>query len=273
MSSRTIPAGLLAEMQSATPRLAWGILIERPVDAGQLALTGADIDAASLPSGYSPVRGTSFAAPIVEVVGDVLHEGGAVDVVGQLREDDLLLAVLHLLGVGDAADADDASAGAEVLLDALLAVDDAAGREVRAGDVLAETADRRLGVVDQVRERAADLPQFGVRQPSGPVDDALGVADDFGALGGDEGLVIIFTDGGEPLPEQVRRQSSSERGNMLSGYGVKNSGGGEVAGGETLTDVAASVDAYTTSVKFAAGTINSASARARCPSLRCLRMK
>jgi subtilisin family serine protease len=29
------------------------------------AAPGADIDAASLPSGYSPVRGTSFAAPIV----------------------------------------------------------------------------------------------------------------------------------------------------------------------------------------------------------------
>jgi uncharacterized phage protein (TIGR02218 family) len=41
--SRVIPAGLLAEMQSASPRLANGILIERP-DGTQLALTSADSD-------------------------------------------------------------------------------------------------------------------------------------------------------------------------------------------------------------------------------------
>ena len=45
-------------------------------------------------------------------LGDVLHQGGAVDVIGQLREDDLLLAVLHLLRVSDTADADDTTAGA-----------------------------------------------------------------------------------------------------------------------------------------------------------------
>jgi uncharacterized phage protein (TIGR02218 family) len=41
---RVIPGPLLAEMQSAAPRLAFGILIER-VDGTQYALTGADIDA------------------------------------------------------------------------------------------------------------------------------------------------------------------------------------------------------------------------------------
>jgi uncharacterized phage protein (TIGR02218 family) len=45
VSSRVIPALLLAEMQSATPRLAFGILIER-VYGTQYALTGADTDAA-----------------------------------------------------------------------------------------------------------------------------------------------------------------------------------------------------------------------------------
>lgn len=43
--SRTIPALLLAEMQSSTPRLANGILIQRP-DGAQLALTSGDRDQA-----------------------------------------------------------------------------------------------------------------------------------------------------------------------------------------------------------------------------------
>lgn len=43
MSSRSIPALLLAEMQSPVPRLANGILIRRP-DGAQLALTSADTD-------------------------------------------------------------------------------------------------------------------------------------------------------------------------------------------------------------------------------------
>ena len=67
-------------------------------------------------------------------LGDVLHQGGAVDVIGQLREDDLFFAVLHLLRVGDAADADDTTTGTQVLFDAFLAVDDAASREVRTDD-------------------------------------------------------------------------------------------------------------------------------------------
>ena len=91
-------------------------------------------------------------------VGDVLHQGGAVDVVGQLREDDLLLAVLHLLGVGHAADADDAAAGAEVLLDAFLAVDDAAGREVGTDDDLLEVLDGGAGLVD---DEAGGLDELG----------------------------------------------------------------------------------------------------------------
>jgi hypothetical protein len=51
--------------------------------------------------------------------GDLQDEGGPVDVVGDLGDDDLLAPVLHLLGVGAAADADDALAGAQVAVDAL----------------------------------------------------------------------------------------------------------------------------------------------------------
>ena len=89
----------------------------------------------------------------------MLHQGGAVDVIGQLREDDLLLAVLHLFRVGDAADADDASAGAQVLLDAILAIDDAASREVRTDDDLLEVFDGGAGLVDDEASRLDELVQ------------------------------------------------------------------------------------------------------------------
>ena len=79
--------------------------------------------------------------------GDAGHEGGAVHVVGDLGDDDLLHAALELLGVGLAADADDALAGPEVAQDALAAGDDAAGGEIRPLDDLAELVhgDARVG--------------------------------------------------------------------------------------------------------------------------------
>ena len=90
---------------------------------------------------------------------DVLHQGGTVDVIGQLREDDLLLAVLHLLRVGYAADTDNTTAGAQVLLDAILTVDDAAGRDVRTDDDLLQVFDGGAGLVDDEAGRLDELVQ------------------------------------------------------------------------------------------------------------------
>ena len=81
-------------------------------------------------------------------LGDAEHERGAVHVVGDLGDDDLLAAALELLGVGLAAGADDAAAGGEVGLDAGAAVDEAAGGEVRAGNVGDELVDADGGAVD-----------------------------------------------------------------------------------------------------------------------------
>ena len=92
-------------------------------------------------------------------LGDVLYQGGAVDVIGQLREDDLLFAVLHLLRVGHAADADNTTAGAQVLLDAILAIDDAAGREVWTDDDLLQVFDGGAGLVDDEAGRLDELVQ------------------------------------------------------------------------------------------------------------------
>ena len=54
-------------------------------------------------------------------LGDARDEVRPVHVVGDLRDHDLLHPALHLLGVGLAADADDALAGLQVAQDALAA--------------------------------------------------------------------------------------------------------------------------------------------------------
>ena len=152
-------------------------------------------------------------------VGDMLHQGGAVDVVGQLREDDLLLAVLHLLRVGDAADADDAAAGAEILLDAFLAVDDAAGREVRTDDDLLEVLDGGAGLVDDeaggldelVQVMRRDVGRHADRDAGRTVHQQVGQgAREDGRLGG-RLLVVrgevdrVLVDVGEELGGDLRK--------------------------------------------------------------------
>ena len=107
-------------------------------------------------------------------LGDVLHQGRAIDVVGQLREDDLLLAVLHLLRVGDAADADDATAGTQVLLDAILTIDDAASREVRTDDNLLQVFDGGARLVDDETGRLDELVQVMGRDVSRHADRDAG---------------------------------------------------------------------------------------------------
>ena len=75
-------------------------------------------------------------------LGDAGDQRGAVHVVRDLGDDDLLHAALQFLGVGLAAGADDALAGLQIAEDALAAGDDAAGREIGALDDAAELVDR-----------------------------------------------------------------------------------------------------------------------------------
>ncbi len=69
--------------------------------------------------------------------------------VRQLGDDDRLLAVRERLGVGAGAHADPAAAGLVGLADARQAEDDAAGREVRALDVLHQAGGVDVRVVDE----------------------------------------------------------------------------------------------------------------------------
>jgi len=84
-------------------------------------------------------------------VGNPGDEGGAVDVVGDLGDDDLFAAALELLGVRLAPHADDALAGLEIGNDALATGDDAAGRKIGARNQLDDFIDRNVGLVDDVQ--------------------------------------------------------------------------------------------------------------------------
>ena len=107
-------------------------------------------------------------------VGDARDERGAVHVVGDLRDDDLLHPALELLGVGLAAGADDALAGLEVAEDALAAGDDAAGGEVGALDDLADLIDRDVGTVDDGAGGGDDLVEIVRRDVGGHADGDAG---------------------------------------------------------------------------------------------------
>ena len=75
--------------------------------------------------------------PSRTMLGDALQQGGLVDLVRQLGDDDLVAAAAgRFLDEGLGADHDAAAAGGVGGLDALAAEDRAAGREVRAGDDL-----------------------------------------------------------------------------------------------------------------------------------------
>ena len=85
---------------------------------------------------------------LADEFGDAGDEGVAVNVVGDLGDDDLLHAALEFLGVGLAAGADDAFAGFQVAEDAIAAGDDAAGGVVGAAHDVAQGVDGDARVVD-----------------------------------------------------------------------------------------------------------------------------
>ena len=109
---------------------------------------------------------------------DVLDEGGAVDLVGQLGDHDGGAVALDLLGVGLGAHADAAAPGAVGLFDAGRAEDDAAGGKVGTGDVGHEVVGRSFGVVDERGDGVDHLAQVVGRDVGGHADgDAAGAVD------------------------------------------------------------------------------------------------
>ena len=109
-------------------------------------------------------------------LGDAGDEGGAVDVVRDLGDDDLLAPALELLGVGLAAHADDALAGGEVGDDALAAGDDAAGGEVGSGNHRDDLLERDARPVDHGADRGDELVEIVRRDVGGHADGDAGRA-------------------------------------------------------------------------------------------------
>ena len=112
-------------------------------------------------------------------LGDLLHQPGLVDLVGDLGDDDRLALGLGVgLDGGAGADADGAAPVLVDLLDAVAAQDDAGGGEVRAGDEAHQLGHGGLGVVDQVDRRVDHLAHVVRRDVGGHAHGDAGRAVD-----------------------------------------------------------------------------------------------
>ena len=91
----------------------------------------------------------------VDQLGDALDQLGAVHVIRNLRDDDLLAPALDLLGPQARATRTVAATGFEIRPDARGTLDDAARRKIRTFHILHQTVDRDVRVVD-LRADAVD---------------------------------------------------------------------------------------------------------------------
>ena len=98
-------------------------------------------------------------ALFVDQVGDLLHQAGFVHLVGDLGDDDAAFAPGHGFHLGPGPHHHLAPAGAVGLADAAGAHDQAAGGEVRAGDIGHELLDGDIRVIDHGHIGVDHLPQ------------------------------------------------------------------------------------------------------------------
>ena len=142
-AERRLHRGLLVELVEDDVRV--GVALELD-DEAHAALVGVVLD----------VRDAGELL-VGDQVGDLLDEAAVaalLDHEGQLGDDDRLLAAADVLDRRLRAHAHAAAAGLVGVADALPAEDDAAGREVRAGDVLHQLLGRDRRVVDEGDRRA-----------------------------------------------------------------------------------------------------------------------
>ena len=119
-----------------------GGLLEKRVEDGRGLFSALELDDdAGLFVGL--VAHVAYALNLLlgDELGDSDDEVGAINVVGDLGDDELLAAALHFLGMGFATDTDDALAGLEIGEDAFATGDNAAGGEIGALDVAAEVVE------------------------------------------------------------------------------------------------------------------------------------
>ena len=166
-------------------------------DAGGLAALEFEDDA-GLFVGFVAQVGDFVEGLVLHQRGDVLREGGAVDVVGDLRDDDLLLAGFKFLRVAFAAHVDDAAAGAQITFDTVAPGDHAAGGKVGPRDELDQLVHAEVRVVHDGTDAVNQLAEVVRRDVGGHADgDARrAVHEQIGEAGGEDGrlggfLVVI----------------------------------------------------------------------------------
>ena len=115
---------------------------------------------------------------LVDQIGHPLDESGAVDVVGDFGDDDLLSVAFEFLDPGFAADLDRTAAGFEVLADASDPAELATGGEVGAFDVLHQAVEVDLGLVDLRANRVDHFAEIVRRHVGGHADSDAGAAVD-----------------------------------------------------------------------------------------------
>src|SRR5690606_17574020 len=108
-----------------------------------------DVDAHAVLVGLVAQLADALELLFLDQLGDLLDQARLVDLVRDLGDDDRLAPVVGDLDVGLGAHAHAAATGAVGQVDAADAVDDAAGREVRARDVLHQAFDVDRRIVDQ----------------------------------------------------------------------------------------------------------------------------
>ena len=128
-------------------------------DVGDFAALQLDDDAHSVLVGLVTQFRDALDQLPAHQVGDTLEQARLVDLVGQLGDDDCLIAaVVDVLDVRARAHQDAAAAGGVGAIDFPRPVDDARGREIRTGDQGHQFRDTDRRVVDQ---RDAGIHDFG----------------------------------------------------------------------------------------------------------------
>ena len=111
-------------------------------------------------------------------VGDALEQHRLVDLERNLRGDQAEAAGAAFLDLHLRPHADQPAAGQVAVANALRAVNDAAGREVRPGDDLQQLLGRGLGPIDHLDDRFADLGEVVRRHFGGHADRDAGATVD-----------------------------------------------------------------------------------------------
>ena len=146
-------------------------------DLGQGVTFQLDDEAAVL-VGLVAHRGDVRDDLLVHEVGDARFERRAVHVEGDFRDDELLAVALELLAADFAAQLDGAAPGLEIILDALDAADEAAGREVGAFDESHQARNADGRVFNLRADAVNDLAEVVGRHVRGHADrDARAAVD------------------------------------------------------------------------------------------------